>query len=947
MASVTQTIPNFLGGVSNQPDDKKLPGQVVEALNAYPDPTFGLQKRPGFKYLLQLESATTGGTAFDNNDLDDVKWFYNNYASDERYIGCVAGNATTNNADIHIWNIAEKDGNGDYVKVAVTFAGTSKAYLNAVQSKDYNVVVVKKDILITNKTKNVGIVAGDTFNENRVATIKIHTVEYSAKYEVKIQIGNSVTTVTVNTRAADTATNDTDTVNNQGNAFLSAAEILTALKTGIDGQNLTNVTTEVIQNSLEITHSSASFTATAIGGKSGTALTIYQDEAKIITDLAKETKDGRLVQLNGGTSEEADDYWAKFYATDGTSGPGEWKETRAPGADKGLDSSTMPHQLGRTAKNAFTFRVIEDAGVDGIAGVFGTPRLAGDNKSNEHPSLYAKNDITGVSTGYPIQQAFFYNNRLGLLSRDNVILSKAGEHFNFYFESAQTVTAADPIDVSCATVQDATLHGVVPSAVGLLLFADTQQFVLYAADGNLSPQTALTRSLSNYKMDEKIDPVDVGTHVNFISKTHTSAGYSRIFGLQAQGPGQTPKVVDVGRSVSEFIPATITGLHANTQNSFIAMWGTDENKIYFYRTYNDGNEDLMQCWYSWQLPGKVHHVWSDADTFYSIVKTGTGNDARYTVLSATLTQTPEETIIVTSAGQQVNPHMDFYSVAGDGTNTVVDDTANNLSKVYLPYADITTLDPVIIISGNATSNFSGTTESGFTITPTRQSGYWEVPGKLLASQAANVYVGYKYNYDITLPKMYYRKDLEGTMSDYTAALTVARMKFSIGQASIVGFKLKNKGFQAATDSFTGDGSTTTFSPAFDVIDKNDVIVKKNGAKQTLSTDYTIAAHASLTDKVTVTFTTAPAAETTAANVTTPADSIEIYIDNWYTLQPTQDANYYLSDDVPLDKQSVFTVPIHQRSDNYTLRVFSDSPFPVALTSATWEGTYSPRYYRRT
>ena len=47
MAAVTQTIPNFLGGVSNQPDDKKLPGQVKEALNVYPDPTFGLQKRPG------------------------------------------------------------------------------------------------------------------------------------------------------------------------------------------------------------------------------------------------------------------------------------------------------------------------------------------------------------------------------------------------------------------------------------------------------------------------------------------------------------------------------------------------------------------------------------------------------------------------------------------------------------------------------------------------------------------------------------------------------------------------------------------------------------------------------------------------------------------------------------------------------------------------------------
>ena len=47
------------------------------------------------------------------------------------------------------------------------------------------------------------------------------------------------------------------------------------------------------------------------------------------------------------------------------------------------------------------------------------------------------------------------------------------------------------------------------------------------------------------------------------------------------------------------------------------------------------------------------------------------------------------------------------------------------------------------------------------------------------------------------------------------------------------------------------------------------------------------------------------------------------------------------------EQNIFTIPIHQRPDNYTLRIFSDSPFPVSLTSMAWEGNYSPRFYRRT
>ena len=65
------------------------------------------------------------------------------------------------------------------------------------------------------------------------------------------------------------------------------------------------------------------------------------------------------------------------------------------------------------------------------------------------------------------------------------------------------------------------------------------------------------------------------------------------------------------------------------------------------------------------------------------------------------------------------------------------------------------------------------------------------------------------------------------------------------------------------------------------------------------------------------------------------------------IQPVQEANLYLADDVPMSDQNVFTVPIHQRTDNFTLRVFSDSPFPVSLTSMMWEGNYSPRYYTRT
>ena len=1019
MASVTQSIPNFLGGVSNQPDDKKLPGQVKKALNAYPDPTFGLTKRPGFKFITELADSST---AFDNNDLDTGKWFYYNRDSDERYIGCIIGASSSPYGQIYIWNTI------DGTQCTVTYASNSRNYLSAVTAADYDLLTVRDATILTNKQKVVAAASTPSFTANKVATIRIFLVEYSAKYRVTIKKGTDTYTIDLDTKSGDTAANDAATTN-----FLKADDILQSLESGtvastcgaytatkVDGssnstshsggiESITGITSYVIGNTIEI-EGDAAFTVEVSGGVAGNALEVYQNEVENIAKLSSQTIHNRVVKIIN-TNSSADTYYTKFTAVNAASGPGSWNETVAPNVSTGLDVSSMPHQLYNTAKNQFSFSQID--GSAAANNQLYAARAVGDDETNEHPSFVGKT----------IQQAFYYNNRLGFLTDDNVSMSQAGDFYNFYMTTAQTTTDADPIDISCSSVRPAVLHGIIPIASGLLLFSQNQQFLMFSADGNLSPKTALIRGLSNYKTEADIDPVDNGSTINFVSKTHATAGFTRVYGFQPQGLSQPPKVIDVARAVSEYIPATITNLTASPQNSFIAMYGNTEDKIYFYRTYNDGESDVVQAWFNWQCPGNVHYVTVDSDTMYSIIKTGTGGAARYNLVSATMTQTPEETIIVTADGQQVNPHMDFYKVTqavsqyplesititnegssysgtptvtiaapNTGTqatatavvsgNKVTGITITNPGKGYdpvnppavtfsggggsnaaataaiydgsyceLPFSNLTSLVPVIIIAGNATSNFSGTTQSGFTITPGRATvnsvNYFTVPRKDLSAQAANVYVGYKYSYDVELPKLYFQAVPDGSKSDYTAALTISRIKFSIARSSVVGFKLKRKGVQAATQSFTGDGSNKIFSPDFDVKDKADVIVKKNGAKQILDTDYTIADHVNQPDNVTVTFTNAPAASSTSGNVTTAADTVEIYVDNWYVLQPTQDANYYLGDDVPLDTQSLFTVPIHQRTDNYTLRVYSDSPFPVALTSAMWEGIYSPRYYRRT
>ena len=75
MAAVTQLTPNFLGGVSRQTDDKKLDGQVVDIINGYPDPTYGLVKRPSSGFLYNINRPISE-KPFKEDELKDAFWFY-------------------------------------------------------------------------------------------------------------------------------------------------------------------------------------------------------------------------------------------------------------------------------------------------------------------------------------------------------------------------------------------------------------------------------------------------------------------------------------------------------------------------------------------------------------------------------------------------------------------------------------------------------------------------------------------------------------------------------------------------------------------------------------------------------------------------------------------------------------------------------------------------------
>ena len=133
MAGITQTIPQYALGMSEQPDSLKFPGQVKEVTNALPDVTKGLFKRPGLKRVdtSAISEANndflTRNLSTDEGKLKDLQdsGAYFHYFRDEiegSYIGQIASDG-----EVRVWRCS--DGKKMTVNYGTGGATALKAYL--------------------------------------------------------------------------------------------------------------------------------------------------------------------------------------------------------------------------------------------------------------------------------------------------------------------------------------------------------------------------------------------------------------------------------------------------------------------------------------------------------------------------------------------------------------------------------------------------------------------------------------------------------------------------------------------------------------------------------------------------------------------------------------------------------------------------------------------------
>ena len=915
MAGVTQTIPQYSLGISEKPDNLKFPGQVTDVVNAIPDVTKGLFKRPGAKRIGTdaLSSVQSGGS-----------WFH--YFRDETegsYIGQIAADG-----QVRVWRCTD----GQLMTTAYGTGGQTaiQNYLATSTPENIQTLTINDTTFVTNRdTTNANTLVGttgttDATPDPHFAFVELLRTENGRQYGLNLFNNANVTTLNRATRikissntldesdgtgscpgigtevfSVDSGSktnlifrlttlgqqgvspNYSGTSGPQGSDYRCSYQPDVTLLHGGEGWttgDTTTVTMEGFNYTIRVEDhettqvnanlklirpeptpfdSDTAVTAdtilggilselpTGISGKViGTGLylssnsefnvevveedlmRVMQSSVNDVTKLPNQCKHGYIVKVANSRMADEDDYYLRFDGENNRDGSGSWSECAKPGIAKSL--TNMPLVIQRTAVTTFTVKQFTYA-----------DREVGDDVTNPLPTF----------VGQRINKVLFFRNRLALLSGENVVTSRPGTLGtpDFFVESALTVSASDPIDISAASMFPSELFDGIEINTGLLVFSTNQQFLLSSDDTVLNPDTAKLRSISTFSYNKAIPPISLGTTVAYVDNSNKFSRFNEMANVAREGE---PSVVEVSKIVPTLLPKDIDLLTNSRENSIILLGKTGSDTVFGYKYLNVADKRQQAAWFKWKLNNPlIYHFIIDDEYFFL--------DSDYYLQSIKLIQSDNDP---STSIDNVDflLHVDNHTTVSGGnfdsaTNLTTFSGVSWLNTVTSPNHDL-----VVIDEGGTPAPTDG---QGRYAKCTVSGTSFTVPGNW---QGITLTIGYLYPYQVKFPRFYPMKmQGEKSSSDVNSSLVLHRIKLHFGKIGLY--------------------------------------------------------------------------ETTLERVGKP-DYTEVYE------SPIMDI--YSASRAPYLEEHIQTVPVYERNTNVDITLASSHPAPATLRALSWEGDYSPRFYQR-
>lgn len=551
MALISQSIKNLKGGISQQPDILRYPDQGAEQVNGWSSETEGLQKRSPTVYVRGLDAAGRFGA-------NPLVHMINRDAS-EQYQVIFTGN------DILVYDLKGNNysvtGDRQYVQTA-----NPQQDLRMITVADYTFIVNKNKVVQTNGSYSYN----GNWRPDGDCLINVRGGQFGRTLTIELNGGVAAQLVLPDgSQAAHTAQCDAQYITQQ-----LANQLVSNMGPRGWGIGVGSGYIQIVAPSNDNIRS-----IVTKDGYANQLINAVTHEAQTFTKLPLEAPQGYVVRISGDSSKTSDRYYVVYDARNKV-----WKEDIGWNVEYGLNPVTMPWALVRQANGTFNIQTLPWAN-----------RSCGDNDTNPMPSL----------VGGTVSDVFFFRNRLGFLSGENIVMSRTSKYFNLFPASVANLSDDDPIDVAVSHNRISILRYAVPFSEELLLWSDQAQFVL-SSSGILSSKTIELDLTTEFDVSSGARPYGIGRGVYFASPRASYTSLKRYYAVQDVSAVKDAE--DMSAHVPSYIPNGVFSINGSGTENFVAVLTNGApNRVYIYKyLYLDG-EIRQQSWSHWEF-GKTTRV---------------------------------------------------------------------------------------------------------------------------------------------------------------------------------------------------------------------------------------------------------------------------------------------------------------------------------------------------
>ena len=906
MATITQTIPNLFAGISQAPDEQKLPGQVRNAENVVPDIIDGLTKRPGLEFVKTLSNVQSNGC-----------WFQYFRDEDEgSYVGQVA-----RDGNVRVWRCS------DGVEMNITETNSPDAYLAHTADGDIQALTINDTTFLVNRTKTVAMTSavGPSKPMANSAYIEIKQIQPRRQFALNIYsdtseaVEKTATTVTIagplsnNKATHDDARHTGSKVHVDPNTGIavrvtvigqpyvrgyhsspatnahygtqytlrvdllhggSYTSTLPTFTVSLEGLNYTITVTKEVSASYKgniarvrpVPVDLEAETSTSVAGVLNSIVAEIQDSpgnpssilSKVYVDII-----GNGIYLTSGVTDfniealESD----LFQITQDTVND----VTKLPTQCKDGYIVKVTNNAQLTEDDYYLKFVGEDGDGPGVWEECVGPGVETTFDATTLPYILQRSSATGMTlgtytwsqrevgddntnekpsfVGATINKALFHRDRLAFLSGSNLILSQPGNLSNFWNKTALAFSGIDRIDLSCSSSSPNSLVDGIELNTGLVLFSSNAQYLFSTDSDVLNPETAKIYTLSTYNYNINVPPISLGTTLGFIDN---AGKFSRFFEMLNVSRETQPEILENSKPVQRLLQQDLDLLTNSRENAFILTCKSGTSSVAGFKYFGAQNKRLQGAWFLWTFAKPIIHQFIINDDYYIV-------SSENELCKIQLKDTASRPFILQD-GSEFDIHLDYYqSVAASALSY---NAGTGVTTLTLPTdTPLNNGDTVSVIVTETNDN------RGRYATGTVSSGAVALTGDWSADP---VKVGREYQMKVELPTIYPTSTKnKTTVADTSSSLIVQRLKLNFGPVGQFITKLVRIGKPDFVD--------THESSLLDGYDANRA--------------------------------------------------------------PNLDGSFR-------------TIPVYERNTNVSVIISSTHPSPANIESMSWEGEYTNRFYKR-